>query len=289
VKAMKESLNCTDDKNDDGHDKATENQFFWRVYSSDLGRTKATAQLLLQEYDVYANSIRNKTTFLQQGYPHDQIQTDTYNIRYDNRLREIARGLRQGLPKEYTYEEASTIYKNGQHPLYSNNNPNVTDTATAIPVLETEDDAWNRIYTLWLMEVIQDISMLHDETSSTIYNVLVITHAALLRVFLHRLIGIDKLQQHPEVIYKYDNNDSGIPINNRLHIPNTSCTILNLDIAYHPQQPASSSPILSSTAHIQECDDQRQSQQEDIDRVPIFRSVEIEQFTSTDHYQYIMQ
>ena len=282
----------------DEHNKVLENKFFWRIYSSDLGRTKATTQLLLQECDCYSNiTSDNITSLQQQGDSHDKRQTDVNNIRYDHRLREIARGLRQGLPKEYTYEEATRVYNDGQHPLYSNNSPNGTDATTtaAIPDLETEDDAWNRIYTLWLMEVIQDISILHDGSNTTPYNVLVITHAALLRVFLQRLIGIDQIEQHPEVVYKYDshNNATGISVNRRFNIPNTSYTILNLDINVHPhpQQPVSTPPILDSAApKIHMYDDMgQQLPQGDMDRGPIIQHVEIERFTSTDHYLYIIQ
>jgi broad specificity phosphatase PhoE len=115
--------------------------------------------------------------------------------------------------------------------------------------------------------------MVHDTGSNsdeaTQYNVLVVTHAALLRVFLQRLIGADRLQQHPDVVYKFDNNDTGIPINNRLDIPNASYTKLRIDIVQDHVHPPSS--------------------QESTDTVvPLIQRVEIERFTSTDHYQYII-
>jgi broad specificity phosphatase PhoE len=127
-----------------------------------LGRTKASKELLSQEYDFFGNNIVHdniNTTSVQQENCHNEpISTDTYKVRYDPRLREIARGLREGLPKEYSYEEATDIYKNRKHPPYnrdnkgnSNNNSNdvnTTETRTTMPALETDDDAWNRIYTL---------------------------------------------------------------------------------------------------------------------------------------------
>ena len=282
---MQPSRNGTS-ANDDEQDETKETKFFWRVYSSDLGRTKATTQLLLQNYDVYSNQMNENDTSLPQQYPDDPIHPDTYQVRYDHRLREIARGLRQGLPKEYTYEEATAVFNNGQHPLYSNNNANVTDATTNIPILETDDDAWHRIHALWLSEVMQDISTLPDRTSTTQqYNVLAVTHAALLRVFLQRLIGRDQLQQHPDVVYKYDNNDAGIPSNNRFHIPNTSYTILNVYFTPTPRKPSTSSSILGQQSH--EYNDPGQAQSGSIDRATMIQRVDIERFTSTDHYQYL--
>ena len=285
LKTVNQNLDGMESEN--GHEA---NQYFWRVYSSDLGRTKATTQLLLQEYDFYNSKTLKSNNIVHQDYRCDQEQPGTDKIRYDNRLREIARGLRQGLPKEYTYEEATTIYNNRQHPLYSNTN---TTEKTSIPILETDDDGWNRIYSQWLTEVMQDISTLHNRTTDTTtqYDVLVVTHAALLRVFLQRFLGTDQLQQHPEVVYKYDNNDAGIPINNRLYVPNTSYTILNVELAIHPQQQFSlaSPPLLGSNTQIHECNDpSRTVLLEDMATGrPIIQRVEIERFTSTDHYQYI--
>ena len=66
----------------DEHNKVLENKFFWRIYSSDLGRTKATTQLLLQECDFYSYSTSDNITSLQQqGDSHDKRQTDVNNVR----------------------------------------------------------------------------------------------------------------------------------------------------------------------------------------------------------------
>ena len=256
--------------------------FFWRIYSSDLGRTSATTRLLLQEYDVITVGSDNPCVPPGPALEQNQRTGRDNHVRYDHRLREIARGLRQGLPKKYTYEEASTIFKNGQHPLYSHTAVDVTTSPTSLPVLETDDDGWNRIYTLWLQELILDISTLHSETDASPYNVLVVTHAALLRVFLQRLLSPDQLQQHPEVVFKYDNNDTGIPINNRLHVPNTSITILNIDIALPP------SPILVTAPIHDRNDDPQQPIGDSILTTPIIQRIDIERFTSTDHFQYII-
>ena len=251
-------------KDDIHSDNNHKHQYFWRMYSSDLGRTKATTQLLLQEYH------------------HHSSEASDADVRYDPRLREIARGLRQGLPKVHTYDEATAMYMSGQHPLYHIN------ATTTLPILETDDDGWNRMYTQWFMELLQDIAISHNKCNNTVtpYNVLVVTHAALLRVFLQRLLGTHTLQQHPEVVYKYDNNDTGIPIQNRLHIPNTSCTILRIDVAI-PQPPPLPSRLHSTTVPTFEPNDPSQQLPQRVNGAtsPILQRVDMERFTSTDHFQ----
>jgi broad specificity phosphatase PhoE len=160
-------------------------------------------------------------------------------VRYDCRLREIARGIRQGLPKHYTHEQAMKTYHSGIHPLYNIDNTMLQKQ----PLLESEDDGWNRMHTLWLMEIIRDVSSLHQNDSTNMkqcdhnhcHNVLVVTHGALLRVFLQRLFGHERLRERGDVTSK--RNDDGN--SSRLDIPNTSLTIIDIHINVHTSDVAS--------------------------------------------------
>jgi broad specificity phosphatase PhoE len=282
------------------NDNNSKHDYFWRIYSSDLGRTRYTTQLIVQQFynlhqhhddddildgdaqtqnDAVAATVSQQEP--QQILPNDNNDHDDESyqptVRYDIRLREIARGFRQGLSKECTYENAILLCNSGKHPLYKNS---TTTATTTPPKLETDTDGWERVYTSFLMELINDVSKEDSTDLDTInslncnncYNVLIVTHAALLRVFLQRLIGAERLQQQTEVVYKHDDiNDTALPGNNRLDIPNTSLTILTIRSDRNVLRPNSSG---KATA-------------DDMNGANPQLNIDIERFTSTDHLDLI--
>jgi broad specificity phosphatase PhoE len=209
--------------------------YFWRIYSSDLRRTKHTTQIVLSKSDTIRlnefSSDGSNDCCATAYDPNDTVGAKL-GVRYDIRLREIARGLNQGLPKHFTPEQAAEIFKSGNHPLYS-----CHDTSVSWPVSESHDDVWRRVYASWLMEVVHDISLLYQNASKTSdqlkfplsrVNVLAVTHGALLRLFLKRLIGEERLRDRSDACFKTVDSSNRHEL--RLDVPNTSVSVLDIHI-----------------------------------------------------------
>jgi broad specificity phosphatase PhoE len=213
--------------------------YFWRIYSSDLQRTKHTTQILLSNTASVCTkefSSIGFDDFCATAYdPNDTVGVN-FGVRYDSRLREIARGLNQGLPKHFTPEQAAEIFKSGKHPLYS-----CHDTAVSWPVSESHDDVWDRVFASWLMEVVHDVTLLCQsgrtengalKCTLNCVNVLAVTHGALLRLFLKRLIGEERLRDCCDACFKTVAGSNGQE-ELRLDVPNTSVTVLDIHIDAH--------------------------------------------------------
>lgn len=177
---------------------------FWRAYSSDLSRAQESAKRILVEANN--NDNYNSNTVL----PSE--------VRVDGRLKELSKGVLQGFPKGWSLEEATRERERLQKE--DKNYPKV------VPVMETAEEGWNRIFDWWI-EVLEQALSGNGEDSSTadkneqVQNILVVSHSGLLRVFLQRLIGRDRLAAHPNA--RYDERDG------RFVLPNTSLTILEVD------------------------------------------------------------
>lgn len=207
--------------------------YFWRIYSSDLRRTKHTTQILLSESGtdrLIEFSSKDCNDVCAMAYDPNDMVGANLGVRYDSRLREIARGLNQGLPKHYTPEQAVEIYKSGNHPLYS-----CHDTSLSLPVSESHDDAWDRVYASWLMEVVHDVTLHYQEGRENKdqlkfplnrVNVLAVTHGALLRLFLTRLVGEEGLRGCSDACFKTVDSSNGQEL--RLDVPNTSVSVLDV-------------------------------------------------------------
>lgn len=172
------------------------NQLFDRIFSSDLERAKHTAALCLGELSIASTSSCTEKNILS-------------SIQYSHRLRELAKGPRQGFPKILSIDEAISERKRlSMH--------------TPFPLLETEEDGWKRM-TQWLECQIRNA--VAKQTTSTEPNskihILVFGHAGIFRVFLTRLIGRDVLFAHPEARFEADG---------RFSVPNTSHTILDIHL-----------------------------------------------------------
>ena len=175
---------------------------------------------------------------------------------FDSRLRELAKGARQGLPKRLTYGEALQVR---QQQIESGE----MDADAPIPLLETEDDAWNRIVE-WLEEVVSDaLVATTQQGKDEAVDVLVIAHSGLLRVFLHRLLPPERLRSHPDATYD--------PVDGKFAIPNASLTILTLSCSSDDD------------------DDDDSSQKSHKDLSAMMDSVDITLLTSTKHYENIRE
>jgi broad specificity phosphatase PhoE len=166
---------------------------FWRRYASDLGRTQHTAKLI----------------------------NDTAVLKLDSRLREIAKGARQGYPKKWSYAQASAKYLDEKD----------------IPLLETSEEAWSRIYS-WIYEVMlhairesaADETASDDTSVSSRRNVLAVSHAGAVRLLLQKLVP----DAHP-LLESIDDPSGPLDDTKRFKVPNTSVTIVDI-ITKNPEE-----------------------------------------------------
>jgi broad specificity phosphatase PhoE len=182
-----------------GRTKLLKETDFTAFYCSDLGRAVETTQLILSELD-----------------------RDTTYIRLEKRLREMAKGAREGFSKITTHAQAMAQRQKD-------------DGDSPIPFQETEDEAWQRIhdFVLGLLTRSHSTEGACDETTDVpstnrSRNVFVLSHSGILRVFLQRLIGKDRLYKHPNARF----DKSG-----RFYLPNTSVTILDVELRNEAEIP----------------------------------------------------
>jgi len=119
-----EKCEQTTDKNTLTDDDITKEPYYWRTYSSDLSRAKDTAKYVLD--DLNAKLIQ------------------------DDRLREVAKGVREGRDVKITYEEAMELF------LQENkNNDDAHDKKIDLPKNETEQQVFDRVQS-WIKDVVLD-------------------------------------------------------------------------------------------------------------------------------------
>ena len=270
-------------------------QTFWRAYASDYDRTLKTARLILGSADEGGEGEPSCSSDV--GDEKLQVQIDGTSdsgaqtsgvatiaakstsssaisepppVIQDKRLRERAKGVREGRPKTVTYDEAVKLHKleNGED--------------TPLPLLESDEDVWVRVKD-WIDEVAteacRDIGPDEDSLSykelldskqippATITDsneieyerfanvtgggkldsevdprnqirrrdVLVVSHSATIRTAVNRLVG----DQLPPNIVRGAGGDDGAA-KGMLVVPNTSRTIV--DIAVMTQGADASSP-----------------------------------------------
>lgn len=166
---------------------------FDRYYTSDLPRAVQTAQIILKEIN---------------GDNNDDVVTSFLVV--DKRLREMAKGAREGFSKSITYEEALRLRR-------------IKDSQdSSLPLRETEEEAWQRIYSL-IYRCVEEavVENSHSNQGQPCRRVFCMSHSGILRIFLRRLIGEDALYSHPNA--KFD--PTGL-----FYIPNTSVTILDVGL-----------------------------------------------------------
>ena len=205
---------------------------FWRVFSSDYERTQRTARLVL----------RGGAGNCDDGNSGVMSAMDA-TIVPDKRLRERAKGVREGRPKTIPYEDALRLHleEHGQNAEF--------------PLLESEADVWNRVQN-WIDEVVTDASenkrlSNSRKTRRDMYDVLAVSHSATIRTAVNRLVG----GQLPSSIVRGSGGKEGAA-DGMLVVANTSMTIIdiNVDITSHSgNQPAWTAELveLTNTDHLQ--------------------------------------
>lgn len=211
---------------------------FWRIYSSDIERTQSTsAHILLADLcpTNEKTESKNGNVPVERCLENSIIRTsdsaslEAAGVKLDQRWRELAKGAREGCHKSLSMAEAiEKRVKSG--------------TFDKTPMNETDNDAWHRV-TSWLKEVVLDAcvedidaskekrseiiskKVVEDIIDSSVYNILVVGHSAIFRVFLTRLLGQNTLRSHSDATYKNDGK--------KLEIPNASLTIIDKSILLH--------------------------------------------------------
>jgi broad specificity phosphatase PhoE len=133
------------------------------------------------------------------------------------RLREMAKGAREGFPKAMAYDDALKLRQQ------------ISDMKN-VPKLESDEDVWVRVAE-WLMEMVRDVTALYQGESSTeslpsrTYSILTITHAGVIRTLCAKLVP-DQLPNSVDVSAMGRDGST----QNHLQIPNTSVTVVDLII-----------------------------------------------------------
>jgi broad specificity phosphatase PhoE len=214
---------------------------FWRRYASDLQRTRETSHLLLLP-------------------PSDQEL-----FVWEERLRELSKGARQGYPKHYSEDQAL------QARIQQAQEQGREFQRNEVPLLETEEQAYQRFLS-WMLDVAREAVMTQqqqDDESSTstspptttnnnvnhhVYPILVVSHSALLRVVLTRFFSKLELMQQGAI---YDDKKAHNE-NHRLVIPNTSLTIVDILVHSAPTTTTTSNNYSFSMSISQNDDSKKQ-------------------------------
>lgn len=173
---------------------------YYRMYCSDLTRARRTARIVLGIEDVYGNSLDSSVDLV-----------------VDERLRELAKGAREGFLKSLSYDEALELRSR-----------DANREEIKVPLLESVDDAWERVKD-WIDSLVQDVSddfnSLTDEQKTEheadmnapkIYDVFALSHSALIRIMIHKMVD-------EELPPNYAKTREG-----SLSIPNLSCTSIDV-------------------------------------------------------------
>ena len=182
---------------------------FWRVYSSDYHRTKQTAALILRGGATYDEHSDFRSAFKATIVP-------------DNRLKERAKGVKEGRPKSLPYDDALRLFHQEHGGIHND---------TKLPLLETELDVWTRIQN-WIHETVADANDIHTGKSSyamhtrrDVYDILAVSHSATIRTTVNRLVG----EQLPTTIVRGSGGREGSEPG-MLKVPNTSMTIIDIAV-----------------------------------------------------------
>ena len=179
---------------------------YWRTYCSDLYRAHRTAKIVLGLEDGDGNVIADSSDI---------------NLIVEPRLRELAKGAREGYLKELSYAEA----------LAKRREEAGEKAVVTVPKLESLDDAWKRAQN-WIDSLVNDTSAeYHNELEANddldnsasfsdddpkVYDVFALSHSALIRTMIHKMVD-DELPK-----------DHATTREGSLSIPNLSRTIIDV-------------------------------------------------------------
>jgi len=220
----------------------TETCRYWRTYCSDLYRAHRTAKIVLGLEDIHGNT--KDVEHQQTSSPGEERESNTnlnkINLIVDPRLRELAKGAREGYLKSLSMEEAMSrrlqeAVEDNRHQLQQK---------IKVPKLESVSDAWARARD-WVDSLVKDASYEYysakstnesddascntDDNETLVYNVFALSHSALIRTMIHKMVD----SQLPK---KYALTNEG-----SLLLPNLSRTIIDVHPYYSKKEKSGSS------------------------------------------------
>eukprot|EP00541_Cyclophora_tenuis_P004279 CAMPEP_0116558872 /NCGR_PEP_ID=MMETSP0397-20121206/10065_1 /TAXON_ID=216820 /ORGANISM="Cyclophora tenuis, Strain ECT3854" /LENGTH=259 /DNA_ID=CAMNT_0004084545 /DNA_START=124 /DNA_END=903 /DNA_ORIENTATION=- len=219
-----------------------------------MGRTQETAQHILS---ASSSSSSSSSSYQQKEKTQSDNDDDSHNleeeedkkatrtrilplsiimedtaVRLEPRLREVAKGAREGQPKWMTYDQAVEQQLKLQEVVVEGEQGEKSCSGgMMMPELETEEQVWSRLDE-WLTEAVwkktTTIQQQNDKESFSpppplVQNVLVVSHSGTIRTLLCRLVP-DQLPSHIDTRPAQFQNTR----TNRLEIPNTSVTVVDL-------------------------------------------------------------
>jgi len=174
---------------------------FWRSYSSDLHRAERTAKYILSA---------------------NEKESDV--LRIDSRLRERAKGVREGRHKSLSREECLTIWEK------KNNGLN-------LPFEEDDNMVWKRFVDWLESEVLRSVNEPAGSPCETgieeksNVNVLVVSHSGTIRIILNKLKKI--IVQQEQIVNEEDKTIKSHQtelVSKDMMIPNTSISVVDISI-----------------------------------------------------------
>lgn len=193
-------------------------QFYWKIFSSDLGRCVSTARLIL---GMTSESLDDGA---------GQENEENYVIFFqDKRLRERAKGIREGHSKHLSYEQVMEEIQHGRKTAVCDDNMATIFESDSPMLLESELQVMERFQD-WLDETIRDAYKHYCECQCQSgggggdgsYHVLVISHSGLIRIVLERFLHLGK-QIPANASREGECQHTKV---SRLVIPNTSKTVI---------------------------------------------------------------
>lgn len=217
--------------------KAFGNYPFWRKYSSDLPRAQRTARIIL---GIEKPSSKDDGYDTDKTYSDYDFSEDAINLHLDSRLRERAKGVREGQDKSLTYEQAWDKYREARF-----RDGLVDESKWKIPKLENEEEVWERVRD-FLEEKLFEAYMEFETNQNSDYiskrrkqgslhgvnefDLLAVTHSGTLRIIIEKMVG----DQLPENIEREAQDKNGVR-EGRLKVPNTSKTVIEFKPCENPE------------------------------------------------------
>jgi broad specificity phosphatase PhoE len=189
---------------------------FWGMHASDLDRARDTAHLITEHFPSYSSL--------------------SAAVALDPLLRERAKGIRECRHKSLSEEECLLLYRAEE---------DAQGKTIAMPLLETDDQVWQRLSSFIGIVVSRVVEQEQSTTKSissqpTVLHILAVSHSGAIRILLNKLLS------DPSWMYKTkdDGNESPdakskLVVDTGRLIPNCSITIIDVV----PDRPPPSSSL----------------------------------------------
>ena len=181
---------------------------YWKSYTSDLSRAQSTAELVLKIKPVNHNF-------------------GSTSLIIDKRLREVAKGVREGRSMHLSYDEAMMEYMNEQ----KQRNDGLMKAPTAL--LETDDEVWKRVQS-WIKDVAFDainednVNLPTIENDEVVKTVFAASHSGTIRIAIQNLVAdqLSKYKLKENIINNLNVEHGNSEV--KMLIPNTSVTVIDI-------------------------------------------------------------